>query len=80
MNTYKHVARLLGIRISHTTQSSQGEYWQLEAPASPKPAPFSKDGPAIYQFATEDEVEAFITGYSLVVRAFLDGLHTPTKP
>jgi hypothetical protein len=75
---YHKLAQLMGIRISHTSANTgQGGYWRLEAPASPKPDPFSKNGPAIYQFATEDEVEAFICGYSLVMRYVLQQEHTP---
>jgi len=74
---YQDIARLLGIKLNHITASSRGEYWQLETPASIQPPAFSKDGPAIYELTTEDEVEAFVSGYSLVLRAILQHKHTP---
>jgi hypothetical protein len=74
---YDDTARLLGIKISHTTASSRGEYWQLETPASIMPSPFSKQGPAIYELRNKEEVEAFIWGYSLAVRYILQVEHTP---
>ncbi len=73
MSTYKLTATLLGIKI---TERSPERRWDLVCPASPIPSAFT-EGPATYCFETEAEVEAFVTGYSLVVYAFLDGLHTP---
>ena len=75
---YYDTARLLGIRISHTTQSGRGEYWQVETPCSVRPHPFSKEGAPVYEFKKKCEVEAFIHGYSLVVRYILQVEHTPT--
>ena len=75
---YRELAKLLGIKMSHTTASSRGEYWELETPASVQPRMFSKDGPPIYEFATEAEVKAFVSSYSLVSRAILQYEHTPT--
>lgn len=74
---YDDTARLLGIKISHTIKSDKGEYWELETPASIRPRPFYKQGPAIYELKTKEEVEAFICGYSLVVRYILQVEHTP---
>jgi hypothetical protein len=75
---HQDLAKLLGIKLSHTTASGRGEYWQLKTPASVQPHIFSKNGPAVYEFATEKEVEAFVSGYSLVLRAILQHEHTPT--
>ena len=75
--TNNDLARMLGIRISHTTQSADGEYWTLEPPISIRSNPFSKQGPTEYSFTTKDEVQAFLLGYSLVVRHILHTEHTP---
>lgn len=74
---YDDIACLLGINISHTTKSERGEYWRLKTPASVLPSPFSKESPSIYEFGTKEEVEAFVSGYSLVVRYLLQVEHTP---
>lgn len=71
------IAKLLGIKVSHTTQSDRGEYWTLETPASVKPRPFTKEGIATYEFKTKDEMESFVAGYSLVIRYLLQIQHTP---
>ena len=77
MKVYKGIAKLLGIKISHVNKGASGEQWEITAPASPTPPPFSSQGEPIYCFDSEAEVEAFITGYSLMVRAFLDTAHKP---
>lgn len=74
---YDDTARMLGIKLSHTTASDRGEYWQVETPTSVRPHPFSKQGPPVYEFKTEAEVEAFVCGYSLAIRFVLQAEHTP---
>ena len=71
------LAKLLGIKLCHTTASGRGEYWTLETPVSVRPHPFSKNGPPVYELKTKGEVEAFLAGYSLVVRQILTAEHTP---
>lgn len=75
--TEEKIAQMLGIKISHTTQSDKGEYWRIETPSSVKASPFSKNGITTYECTTKNEVDAFITGYSLVTRFVLQDYHTP---
>lgn len=71
------IAQMLGIKISHKKQSGKGEYWTIETPASVKAALFSKKEITTYKCTTKNEVDAFITGYSLVARYVLQDYHTP---
>ena len=50
--TNDKLAKLLGIKMSHTTASAKGEYWQLEPPLALRPHPFSKNGMPVYDLKT----------------------------
>lgn len=75
---YKNIAKILGIKITRTINTTE-EFWQVETPISVDPPLFSNCGRAIYRFDSEAEVEAFVSGYSLVMRFVLEQKHTPSN-
>jgi hypothetical protein len=79
MNT-KHIAKLLGIKLTVTlttgTPDEPVKSWNLTCPASPEPQAFSTAGCPVYRFDSWAEVEAFVSGYSLVVQSILKATHS----
>jgi hypothetical protein len=77
MEKYKQIIKLLNIKVSRHTELETTIY-QVETPLNVKA--LLGNTIWVYRFKTEQEVEAFIDGYSLVAMNLIKNFHsTETK-